>query len=186
MALIFEYEKNLPFTENSLIGYDTNSTLYNYYIDNELEIDKSVVAEMGQYDNINFSDSDSRITLRTVDKIGLKTFPGAGTIAFYKQDHESKNMILRPVHCARKYKMAPTVAVVTNDTTLTFNMGGVKYDCYRIIIVYFNGFTKEYITYTNTLTVPKPNMNEVSEIYCVGYMGEAEEISYDSERANLE
>ena len=190
MALVFEYEKDLPFTENSFIGYNTSSTLFNYYVNNEFEVNEKAFAEMGYYDNVEFLDNNKQyITLKTIDKIGIKTFPNNGTIAFFKQKDEGKNMILRPVHHKRKNKAAPTLAIVTSDAAVTFNItnpSNIVYDHYRIIIVYSNGSVKDYITNTTTLTIPPLNMDEVSEIYCIGYIGEADNISDNSNNVILE
>ena len=82
MALNFEFVKELTTNSQPFISYDPSSTLYNYSLRGQKEIDTSGVALYGQYSDVEFEHEGSHITTKDVTRIGGKNIPGIGTIAF--------------------------------------------------------------------------------------------------------
>ena len=189
MALNFVKEINLAEIPGSIvdsihiINEPSNKLIRYYILDGLQQEDINTQISMSNYDDLNWGDKQKRISLHNISKIGFKTFPKMGAIAYFQECENNKNKILRPVNHQRKSSVAPTLAMITNDNNTTFNITNPKnitYDFYRIVIIYVNGLVKDYVANTTTLTIPLLNMDEVSELYCIGYMGEANNISEKS------
>lgn len=141
------------------------------------------------YDELVWGKPKHRICGNRIERLGVKAFPGIGAIAFYKLAHRKITRIVAPVN-KRKEENAPPVlsAVVNPDGTVTFTLTPPKkpkYECYRIVME--NGiFQEDYITYELELTVPKPRVSGTYKCFAIGYGGEGQLYSKDSEAVSLE
>lgn len=190
MALIFEYEKDLESGAYPFICHEPDSTIYNYYINNNLAKDRHSIAPLGQYQSFAFGKEESHITQKTVSKIGVKNFPRIGGIGFFKDKFSGVYNILIPIHDDNRELLSPaTLEMVDNeDGTLTFTIIpplDVEYFCYRIVLDNA-GFTYEHITYELEITVKKPDVIGQYNIYCIGYVNEGEYVSTNSNIITLE
>lgn len=183
MALLFEYEKDIQTGEQPYISAEPNSTLYNYFVDNEMAKDRNAFAPLGQYDDVQFENENRSLTTKAVSKIGIKNFPGIGGLGFYKDAYSDDSRIVAPIHAERRLQSAPLLAlaervdnkvhiVITPPTTL-------KYQCYRII--FRQGyFALEHITYKPDCLVDVPTFNGEYRVYCIGYDEDNGTVSEDS------
>lgn len=161
---------------------EPNNKLVQYFIEGDTLKDKTTLIQNGEYETAQWKGLNQKITLSDVSNFGVKAFPGLGAIAHYKRNYENKNMILYCVNHQRMEKQAPSIATVISGNKMTFQITdptGVKYESYRIVIVYSDDTKKEYISYVKTFEVPKP-IKDIKNIYCVGYIGEAADFSYNS------
>ena len=113
----------------------------------------------------------------------MKAFPAIGAIAFYKLMHRKITRIVAPVNRKSKKQEAPTLdAQVNLDDTVTFTItppDKPKYACYRIVMQY-DIYIEEYVTYDLELTVPAPHITGEYRCYAVGYGDEGQLLSKDS------
>lgn len=181
---------NIPplLVRNLCLVNEPDNELVQYYVtDNSLAEDKCTNIVLSNYSELNWKNKKRRLTLRKVSRIGLKHFPGIGAIAYFKYEYENRSMILCPVNINKTQFTSPTLKAIVSGDDLIFTIippEDITYKCYRIILR--NGyFAYEYITYENTLTVPKPEVNGTYTMYCIGYINEGEAISFDSNRLNL-
>lgn len=189
MALIIEYENTLLTGEQPYISHEKDSTLFNYYIQKELALDKHASINGGQYDNINFEDAQRHLTTKAVSRIGIKNFPGIGGIGFYKDAYSDEILIVAPIHIDRVYQQAPIlnkVEVVDNMLHIVITPpSNLKYTCYRVIVRQ-GAFAFEYITYKTDYSVDLPTVKGTYAVYCIGYDETTGAVSEDSNVLTLE
>lgn len=195
-----------------IIHESQNGDLTQYYINNALhnEGDKATVAlgypvekkdsnghkyieyEYTDYDQLEWGKQNSRITRRRIDRIGVKAFPNTGAIAHYKLAYQNLSKVVAPVNYKTKKTKAPTLAATTNeDGTITFTItppgegsDNIHYMCYRITMQ-LDINRLEYITYEETVTIPKPLVTGTYIAYATGYVNEGEIVSDDSNSIEL-
>lgn len=190
MALIFEFERALDTGNTPFISHEKDSRLYNYYISNELAMDKQHDAITdGNYADIEFDNEDRHITTKAVTKIGVKNFPGIGAIGFYTDMYSDESRILAPIHnVARKYQSPMLTTVeLTEDGKLHIVITppkDIKYTCYRVIARQ-GYFAFEYILYKEDYIVDAPTVIGDYVVYCMGYDEEAGTVSEDSDALPL-
>ena len=180
----------------SIIHESSDGELVQYYIQerNHTQGDKSTHA-IGVYDKdaevwtyhdypeLEWSEPGQRISGNRVERLGVKAFPAVGAIAFYKLMHRKITRIVAPVNRKDKRQTAPTLAAETNlDGTVTFTItppDKPEYECYRIVMDY-DIYTEEYVTYDLELTVPAPHVSGEYKCYAVGYGSEGQLFSKES------
>lgn len=196
--LIFAKVINLTTSDNNIapllvrklnIINEPNDELVQYYIDdNDLAEDKNANVVYSNYDELLWGNKSKRLTSKAVSRIGLKSFPGIGAIAYYKYKYEAGSFILCPVNNNKAKFTAPTLSMIDNgDGTLTFSMKNPKditYECFRIVLSN-QYFAIEHVTYEPSMTVPKPDVKGNYVIFCVGYVSEGQTVSFDSNLINL-
>lgn len=181
---------NIPplLVRNLCLVNEPDNELVQYYVtDNSLAEDKCTNIVLANYSELNWKNKKRRLTLRNVSRIGLKHFPGIGAIAYFKYKYENRSMILCPVNNNKTQFTSPTLKMDVSGNDLIFTITppeDITYKCYRIILEN-DYFAYEYITYENTLTVPKPEVKGTYTIYCIGYVNEGEAISFDSNVLDL-
>lgn len=189
MALTFDYINELDTGAQPHIAHEKDSKIYNYYIELDRALDKHVIVELGEYDNVSFGDVVQRsLTTRAVSRIGVKNFPGIGGIGFYRDAFSDASAILAPIHTNITKYDAPMLTkaeildgklhvVITPPSTMNYN-------CYRIVARQ-NAFAFEYITYKTDYSVDLPTVKGNYEVYCIGYDEENGTISEDSNSISL-
>lgn len=197
-------------TKAAHMAEEPDSNLWEYYIDADLAADRSTLIKLGNYVDPHWSVPARHLTSQKVKRIGIKHFPQVGAIGFFTYLNEERSKILAPVHVKTKKYTAPSITVTENETSLIvaisppidygadksddlFSDGSdifddgdngevntkLKYICHRVI-VRLDKFAIEYITYENTIDIPKPVTTGTYDIYCVGYIHEGEAVSEDS------
>lgn len=183
MALTFEYEKDLSTGSNPFISHESDSTLYNYYINEEAAKDTNALAAYGQYDDIKFSGEERHLTTKAVSKIGIKNFPGIGGIGFYRDAYSDTHLIAAPIHTDRVTYEAPALLkAIREDGKLHIVVSpptNMNYNCYRIIARQ-DAFAFEYITYKTECYVDMPTVKGTYDVYCIGYDEANGTVSEDS------
>ena len=192
MGLIIEQDINLSdvaininplLVEQGVVIAEKDSSLRMYYIHNNITSDKTSLLDLANYGALAFKDIMQHLTRRAVSRIGIKTFPGIGSYGFFKYKFEERSMIMCPINNNQTQFDAPAITMLLEaGNKLRFTIvdpAPITYQCYRIIMRNTN-FAIEYITYDNVITLPKPDVNGIYEIYCIGYVNEGEYISYDS------
>ena len=173
--------------EKLLISNEPSNELWQYYMTNGFVHDKSAQILLANYDNLSWSEEGSNITTKVVKDFGVKTFPGIGSFGFFTPTMGASKVLL-PLHLPKtpRYK-APTLNMIDNEETLTFNITAptdITYMCYRILIQkQYEAF--EYITYETSITVNKPTVKGNYECYCIGYVNEGDHISEESNHIAL-
>lgn len=197
MSLTFEHDINLSganvnvnplLVEQGVVIAEKDSSLRMYYIYKNLTSDKTSALELANYGTLKFKNIMKHLTSRAVSRIGIKTFPGIGSYGFFKYKYEDRSIVICPINNNQTKFTAPKL-VMTQQTnnTLKFSIispADITYQCYRIVLRN-EEFTIEYITYEPSIVVPKPDVNGVYTIYCIGYVNEGERISYDSNVLSL-
>lgn len=170
-------------TLQEMIGNEPDNSLYKYFLeDSNSASDQKVQIVYSNYDSLVWGEVAKHLTSQKVKRIGIKTFPQVGAIGFFTLLNEERSKILAPVHHKVTKYATPTFTVKETDTTFIFHCSSPKdvtYVCYRIILR-LDKFAHEYITYEETLEVPKPATTGTYDIYCVGYIHEGEAVSEDS------
>lgn len=203
-------------TKAAHMAEEPDSNLWEYYIDADLASDRSSLITLGNYVDPHWSVPARHLTSQKVKRIGIKHFPQVGAIGFFTYLNEERSKILAPVHVKTKKYTAPSITVTENETSLIvvisppidygadksddlFSDGSdifddgdngevntkLKYICHRVI-VRLDKFAIEYITYENTIDIPKPVTTGTYDIYCVGYIHEGEAVSEDSNHVYLD
>jgi len=189
VALKFEYEKDLTTGAQPYIAHELDSTIYNYFVDDERAMDRKTFVPQGVYDNVEFTDLQSHLTTRAVSRIGIKHFPGIGAIGFYKDAYNFENRIIAPIHSRLTYYKAPklvTAAIEENKLHIVIEPPeDITYNCYRIIARQ-GSFAFEYITYKLDYMVDLPTVRGTYEVYCMGYDEDNGTVSEDSNIIELE
>lgn len=175
-------------TSQEMIGNEPDNSLYKYFLeDNNSASDQKAQIVYSNYDSLVWGEVAKHLTSQKVRRIGIKTFPQVGAIGFFTLLNEERSKILAPVHHKVTKYATPTFTVEETDTTFIFHCSAPKdvtYVCYRIILR-LDKFAHEYITYEETLEVPKPATTGTYDIYCVGYIHEGEAVSEDSNHISL-
>lgn len=191
-----QYENNPDpkYVTPLLIGNEPKNDIWQYYIENNRAACKKAQVTNANYDSLVWAVSPQTLPIQQrVRRIGIKTFPQVGAIGFFTLLNEERTKILAPIHTQTKKYNAPTLKVADNVSTLSFtisdpknkdNATTIKYICYRIILR-LGDFAHEYITYEQSLEVPKPATTGTYDIYCVGYIHEGEAVSEDSNHISL-
>lgn len=188
MALLFEYEKDIPTGAQPFMSHERDSVIYNYYIDNEVAMDKRAFADFGHYDNTTFDNQDRHLTTKAVSKIGIKNFPGIGGIGFYKDAYSDESRVVAPIHVQVDKQEAPILVKVEElDGKLHIvisPLANIKYTCYRVIVRQIS-FAFEYITYKTDYLVDLPTVKGDYTAYCIGYDENMGTVSEDSNELPL-
>lgn len=188
MALTFEYVKDLETGAQPFICHEKDSTIYNYYIRDELALDKMVVAPLGTYDSITFKNEDRHLTTRAASRIGVKNFPGIGGIGFYRDAYSDDCHIVAPIHIKPELIGVPTltlVEIVSNQLHIVITPSeAADYTCYRVVVRQ-GAFAFEYITYKTECYVDAPTVNGDYTCYCFGYDEDTGAISSNSNDLKL-
>ena len=188
-------------SKSTFLVEEPNSTLYAYYLQENVTQDQNCLITLGDYSSPPWSDLKQSLTNKKVDRIGVIHFPQVGAMAFWSLLNEQKCQILAPVHHEVVKYPKPNFTVQETADSLIFHMsppeeihvpadishivGDVtKYMCYRVVLR-LDAFALEYITYEETLEVPKPATTGTYDIYCVGYIHEGEAVSEDSDHVEL-
>lgn len=192
MGLNIEYNINLsdpainiaPLMVNQgAVIAEKDSSLRMYYIHNNTCSDKTSKQDIINYGALSFKDISKHLTGRSISRLGIKTFPGIGSYGFFKYKYEERSMIMCPINDNKTKFHAPTLMMsLTTNNQLQFTIvkpEDITYLCYRIILRN-QQFAIEYITYDDIIVVPKPDVKGNYDIYCLGYVGEGEYISFDS------
>ena len=185
----------------SIIHESSDGELVQYYVrlDNQSQGDKNTYA-IGVYDedtkeytyndypDLTWGKPMQRITGNRIERLGVKAFPMIGAIAFYKLMFRKITRIVAPVNKKLHKQEAPMLsAVVNGDHTVTFTITPPEepeYECFRIVMMY-DIYTEEYVTYDLEMTVPQPRITGTYECYSVGYGGEGQLLSRDSNMITL-
>lgn len=172
MALIFDYEKDLDTGAQPFISHEKNSVLYNYYISNELAMDKNTSINGGLYDDVLFKDEARHLTTKAVSRIGVKNFPGIGGIGFYKDAYSDDSRAVAPIHPDHKEYEAPTLitARIEDDKLhlVVSPPSNLTYTCYRVVVRQ-EAFAFEYVIYKTDYFVDVPTVKGQYTVYCIGY-----------------
>lgn len=180
---------------------EPNNKLYQYVKEDPFTWDRFTQIDMGDYTNPSWGEKAQHLTTKKVRRIGIKHFPQTGAIGFWSLLNEQKSQILAPVHHEVQKYAKPNFRIEETAETLVFHISSpedinvpsnlvdivgsdVKYLCFRIILR-LDAFALEYITYEETLEVPKPKTTGTYDIYCVGYIHEGEAVSEDSDHYAL-
>lgn len=170
-------------TSQEMIGNEPDNSLYKYFLeDSNNASDQEAQIVYSNYDSLVWGEMAKHLTSQKVRRIGIKTFPQVGAVGFFTLLNEERSKILAPVHHKVTKYATPTFTVEETDTTFIFHCNSPKdvaYACYRIILR-LEKFAHEYVTYEETLEVPKPATTGTYDIYCVGYVHEGEAVSEDS------
>ena len=170
-------------TSQEMIGNEPDNSLYKYFLeDNNSASDQKAQIVYSNYDSLVWGEVAKHLTSQKVRRIGIKTFPQVGAIGFFTLLNEERSKILAPVHHKVTKYASPIFTFEETDTTFIFHCSSpkdVSYACYRIILR-LDKFAHEYVTYEETLEVPKPATTGTYDIYCVGYVHEGEAVSEDS------
>lgn len=188
MALLFEYEKDIQTGEQPYISAEPDSTLYNYFVDNEMAKDRNAFAPLGQYDDVQFENEDRSLTTKAVSKIGIKNFPGIGGLGFYKDAYSDDSRIVAPIHAERRLYAAPrlvSATLVDKQVHIVITPpASLKYLCYRI--VFRQGFfALEHITYKPDCLVDVPSFKGDYRVYVIGYDEDNGTVSEESNELTL-
>jgi hypothetical protein len=185
MSLVFEYEKDLSTGQQPYICHEPDSTIYNYYINNNRALDTHVKNTYGIYSDIVFADEERHLTTKAVDRIGIKNFPGIGGIGFYRDLYSDESHAVVPIHVSVQRLNAPVLKSVTieNDMLHIVIMppDNITYNVYRIIVRQ-GAFAFEYIIYKTDYYVDKPPVKGDYTVYCIGY---DEKMGTVSEESNI-
>ena len=156
-----------PGNRHAIGVFDKDSRIYSYH----------------DYPELVWGEPGQRICGNRIERLGVKAFPAIGAIAFYKLMHRKITRIVAPVNRKSKKQEAPTLdAQVNLDDTVTFTItppDKPKYACYRIVMQY-DIYIEEYVTYDLELTVPAPHITGEYRCYAVGYGDEGQLLSKDS------
>ena len=180
----------------SIIHESSDGELVQYYIQprNQTQGDKNAYAigvfdkesrsySYHDYPELEWAEPGQRICGNRIERLGVKAFPAIGAIAFYKLMHRKITRIVAPVNRKNKKQEAPTLeATVNPDGTVTFSITPPDkpvYECFRIVMAY-DIYAEEYVTYDLELTVPAPRVSGEYRCYAVGYGGEGQLLSRDS------
>ena len=180
----------------SIIHESSDGELVQYYIEamNHSQGDKSTHS-IGVYDKdaqrwsyhdypeLEWEEPGQRVCGNRIERLGVKAFPSLGAIAFYKLMHRKITRIVAPVNRKDKRETAPTLDAMANlDGSVTFTITPPEkpeYECYRIVMTY-DIYTEEYVTYDLGLTVPAPRVSGEYQCYAVGYGAEGQLFSKES------
>lgn len=172
MALVFEYVKDLYTGAQPQICHEPNSSIYNYFIREERALDTHSGHVLGQYDSIAFIDEERHLTTKSVDRIGIKNFPGIGGIGFYRDAYSDDSRVVAPIHIQTRQLSAPVLQAITVEDNMLHIIiappDDITYDCYRVVVRQ-DAFAFEYIVYKTDYRVDPPTVTGTYQCYCIGY-----------------
>lgn len=172
---------------NLMLSNEPKNEIYQFYIVDNLTADKMAQLERANYNTLQWSKQVSHITKAKVKRIGIKSFPRIGAIAFYSLLYEDRSFVLAPLFIQSERQPKPSFSVAQAENSLTFTMQSpedITYMCWRVVLRC--GHTAfEYVTYADTLTIENPYLSGTYDCYCVGYVGEGEATSADSDHVTL-
>lgn len=180
----------------SIIHESSDGELVQYYIHpgNYTQGDKNTYAigvfdkgtrsySYAEYSEVVWNEPGQRICGNRIERLGVKAFPAVGSIAFYKLMHRKITRIVAPVNRKKAKNEAPTLeATVNADGSVTFTITPPEkpeYSCYRIVMEY-DIYSEEYVTYDLELTVPAPGISGEYKCRAIGYGDEGQMLSKDS------
>ena len=188
MALVFEYEKDLDTGAQPYMSHEKDSTIYNYFVDNERALDRSAFVKEGKYDDVVFDNEERHLTTKAVSQIGIKNFPGIGGIGFFKDAYTEDSRIVAPIHVKPQLLDAPvlkTVEIVDGKLHVVIDdPDGLMYKCYRIVARQ-RYFATEYITYKADYYMDVPPVKGEYVVHCIGYDEDNGAISEESNELTL-
>ena len=196
MALTFEYILNTSessieplLADQNFITNEPNGDILNYFVKNYRAKEKVQKYEpVTEYDKIYFTKITTRLTTRSVARIGIKAFPRIGSYGFYKDKYTGLSNVLVPINIKRDYLAAPTLQMEQLDKQIKFiitNPKDVTYKCFRIILA-LDSFAYEYVTYDTEFICDMPKVKGIYDIHCIGYVEEGQYVSYISNSFTLE
>lgn len=193
MALSFETIINLTEYENNvepmyvgslMIANEPDNSINQFYIYNDRASDKGAVVDNSNYTKLEWSGPNVNITSDEVARIGVKSFPRIGAMAFYTLLAEERSKILTPVFVKKTRYTRPSFTYTQANGKITFTMTtppDITYVAWRIVMR--NGYQAfEYISYDDTITIDEPYIPGEYETYVIGYAGEGEAVSDDSNK----
>ena len=176
------------FVERLMIGNEADSNLYQYFMLGTEVQDKKGELPMANYDAIQWHPPNNSITTKQCVHFGMKTMPSIGAVGYYTPVTGHSKLLL-PIHIKKNPKYTPPFLTMTDDgAKLHFTITppeDIAYDCYRILLQK-DYFAFEYITYEDKLTIDKPTVIGSYECYCIGYVGEGQYTSEDSNVISME
>ena len=206
MALTFDktinltaYDKNPSpkfVRQLSIIHEATDGELVQYYVlpSSMTEEDKNTHAigiydeenkswSYTDYDEVQWNTPGQRIAGNRLERLGVKTFPDVGAIAFYKIAFRDISRIVAPVNPKNEKTDAPKLSAVQNsDGTITFTITPpekTEYRCYRLVIM-DGAFSVDHISYDLTFAVDPPIVSGTYDCFCIGFPDEGQYCSKDS------
>lgn len=155
------------------MGNEPNNKIIQYGISNERQLSDLSEILNAKYEGLMWKSMSDKLTTKSISRIGIKTFPQIGAIAFLNLKNENKSIILAPVFTNEEKYKAPTFKVKNSKGKTIFTItdpSGVSYDCYRISI-HDGEFRTEYITYQKELQIDEISAETYLMSIC-GYIGE--------------
>lgn len=152
-----------------------------------LNVNKMGTLPNHDYPSVTFQTCENLLTARRLSRLGVKAYPSIGSIAFFKYKYAGNSFILAPVHNKQRHFSKPVLSMEQDTDTLTFTITpptDITYLAYKVFLRN-DEFTIEYTTYENILVVPKPDVKGTYDIYCIGYVNEGENTSFDSNLLHL-
>ena len=188
MALTIEFITELGAGSTPYISHEKDSSLYKYYIDDEVSVDNKISVDNNDYTIQEISEAARHLTTKAVSRIGIKNFPGIGAIGFYKDAYSDDCRIVAPIHVTNSYYKAPTLTTAEIlDGKLHIVVTPPKdmnYTCYRVVVRQ-EYFAFEYIIYKTDYLVDIPPVVGVYTVHCIGYDEDNGTISYNSNELTL-
>lgn len=154
------------------ISHEPDSVIYNYFVDNEMALDKNGTSNFGDYSDITFDNEARHLTSKAVTRIGIKNFPGIGGMGYYKDAYSDDCGIIVPIHVRRQTlgkPMLQKIEIVGDKLHIVIAPPeNMEYDCYRVVVRQ-DYFAFEYITYKTEAFVDVPTVMGEYNAYCFGY-----------------
>lgn len=168
-------------------GHDPDNLLVDYYLRNNRLENRSCTPNQDVYLDLQWQAEKRRITTKTVERFGIKSFPGLGAYGWYHTLHENRNVVVIPINHRKVKYTPPTFVIDKSNKQLTFTITqpsdeDIQYNCFRIVIRK-DFIATEYVTYDLSVTVIAPPPGDY-EVTMIGYLG-VDKISEDSEVAQL-
>lgn len=196
MAITFEHVINMTtydgnpapsYVENLKIANEPSNAINQFYLVDTRAADKNSDIVLSNYNDLQWDGPNRSLTSKALKRFGIKSYPQQGAMAFYSLLHEERSFLLCPVFVESTRYTKPFFSIEQHDDSLTFHMKSpddITYICWRVILrIGYEAF--EYVTYEDTLTVENPYISGDYICYCVGYTGEGEAVSDDSDVIEL-
>lgn len=187
MALVFAEELHIGSNASPFLGHEPNNALWQYGINGDSAEDASADPVLGQYDNLEWGDTEYHLTRRAVSRIGIINFPHVGAIGFYKDKYTGLSTVLAPVHVNPIRWKAPTLSCEVADAALHVIIAppdDVTYTCYKVIMR-SGYFAYEYVTYELDTSLPLPAVIGDYIVTAIGYNENTNEYSHESNEYEL-
>jgi hypothetical protein len=173
-----------------LVSCEVNGTISQFYINDRRTNNKTGKLDIlsSLYDLIEWSEPFAPITTQRVRSIGIKNFPGYGSVAFYNLLDEERSGILSPVFIEGRRFTKPkitTLRILNKSMIVSFESPeDIKYDAYRLVMRNGNNVF-EYVTYETIDIFTAPYIPGIYECHCVGYKAEGEAVSLNSDTMSV-